>query len=168
MKWRWVLLLGGIFVLAACAANQPITKVSANTYTLYKVDYAGVFGNTVDLRNSVIAEANKFAEQKGKIAVPVSAHTHPLGILGNFASFEYTFRLAEKSDKAAAVIHLAPGSDVVVDGNGRVLDASSSVGQSSQVDTLYSELTKLEKLRKDGLLTESQFQTQKAKLLSTE
>ena len=153
-------------ILSACAANQPITKVGADTYTLYKVDHAGIFGNAIDLRNSVIAKANDFAERKGKIAVPVSAKTHPMGILGDFASFEYTFRLADKNDKAAAAIHFVPGSDVVVDGSGRVLGANSDVGQASQVDTLYSELTKLEKLKEEGLLTDSQFQTQKKKLLS--
>lgn len=162
------LVIGAILtlILSGCAANQPITKIGADTYTLYKVDHAGIFGNSVDLRNSVITRANDFAERKGKIAVPVSAKTHPMGILGDFASFEYTFRLADKNDKAAAAIHFVPGSDVVVDGGGRVLGANSDVGQVSQVDTLYSELTKLEKLKKEGLLTDSEFQTQKKKLLS--
>lgn len=163
------LLASVIFTLflTSCASNQPITKTGTDTYTLYKVDYAGIFGNAIDLRNSVIAKANTFADQQGKIAVPVSAKTHTMnGLPGNFASFEYTFRLVDKNDKAATQIHLVPGSDVVVDGNGMVLGAGSNLSQPSQVDNLYSELTKLEKLKKDGLLTDSEFQTQKQKLLS--
>ena len=153
--------------LASCAGNQPITKIGVDTYTLFNVDHAGIFGNAIDLRNSVIAKANGFAESQGKVAVPVSAKTHSMsGLPGDFASFEYSFRLADTNDKAAAQIHLVPGSDVVVDGSGRVIDANAGGGQASQVDKLYSELTKLEKLKKEGLLTDAEFQAQKQKLLS--
>jgi hypothetical protein len=150
--------------LAGCAGNQPITKLGADTYTMNKVDYSGIFGNIKTFRISVIDEANAFAEREGKIAVPVSAKSIPLGVGQTFASFEYSFRLADKNDKAAAQIHLVPGSDVVVDGSGKVIDAGG--GQASQVDNLYSELTKLEKLKKEGLLTDAEFQAQKQKLLS--
>jgi len=153
-----------VFLLTGCAANQPVQQVGNDEYVLYRVDHAGVFGNPQNLRNSVLSDANAFAEQRGKIAVPISAKTHPVGILGDFGSFQYTFRLADKTDKYAATIHLLPDSDVVVDGNGKVLPGKNAQSPID-VDRMYSELTKLEKLKDEGIISPDEFETQKKRIL---
>lgn len=158
--------------LAACATNPPIQQIGLSEYTLYRVDHAGVFGNATDLRNSVLADANAFAAAQGKIAVPVAAKSHPVGILGDFASFQYTFRLANKSDKAAAEIHLLPGTDVVVDGNGKILDGkvdakgATAAPAGDRVDRIAADLAKLQKLRADGVITQAEFEAQRTRVLS--
>lgn len=162
-----------LLVAAGCATNQPVQQIGTNMYTLYRVDQAGIFGSATALRNSVLTEASAFAARQGKIAVPISAKSHPMGILGDFASFQYTFRLADRSDKAAAAIHLIPGTDVVVDGSGKVLQSNSDGGTAAstvstdRVDRMAADLTKLEKLKAQGIITPDEFDAEKKRILAS-
>lgn len=63
--------------MAGCATNPGIVKLGPNTYTLYKADHAGIFGNADLMRSDVIGQANAYAESQGKIALPIAAKTHP-------------------------------------------------------------------------------------------
>lgn len=179
---RWVPILSvalasvASLALSGCATNQPVQQIGANEYTLYRVDHAGVFGSATALRNSVLTDANAFAAARGDIAVPISAKSHPVGILGDFAWFRYTFRLAKKTDKTAAAIHLIPGTDVVVDGRGEVLGSSAigggvtlpaQAGDGDRVERMASDLRTLESLRAQGIITQAQFETERQKVLAS-
>jgi hypothetical protein len=177
--WRRTLSAIGAAVAllfaAGCATNQPVQQIGPGEYTLYRVDRAGIFGNATALRNSVLADASAFAAKQGKIAVPISAKSHPMGILGDFASFQYTFRLADKSDKAAAAIHLMPGTDVVVDGNGKVVQGGgnggitappASAASTDRVDRMAADLTTLEKLKAQGIISQAEFDAEKKRILA--
>jgi hypothetical protein len=159
--------------MVGCATNQPVQQIGPGEYTLYRVDHAGIFGNATALRNSVLRDASAFAADQGKIAVPVSAKSHPMGILGDFASFQYTFRLADKSDKAAAAIHLIPRTDVVVDGSGKVLsgsdnsDAAAPSASTDRVGRMASDLTTLEKLKEKGIINQAEFDAEKKRILAS-
>ncbi len=161
-----VILLLTIF-MAGCATNPGIVKTGSGTYTLYKVDYGGIFGNAELLRNGVIAEANAFAESRGKIALPIAAKSHHMsGLPADFASFEYQFRLIDKNDHATIRTHLIPGSDVVADDAGKVVGDTYTKSQSEKPMDRYDELNKLDDLRKRGVISEAEFEAQKKKLLS--
>lgn len=140
-------------VLGGCS-NPSIVQLSPDTYRLAKDDHAGIFGNRHSLGADVIKEANAFAEKQGKLAIPVSVEDKPVGVLGNWASFSYTFRLVDKDDPAAKEIRpFTSYSDVITrDGTAKNPD-------------LYTELTKLDELRKKGLITDAEFEAQKQKLL---
>ena len=75
--------------------------MSPGLYELARADHGGIFGNKDALKSSVIRDANKFAEEKGKVAVPVSAKEHPVGILGDWASYEYVFKVVDKNSSEA-------------------------------------------------------------------
>jgi hypothetical protein len=161
-----VMLFLSIF-MAGCATNPGIVKLGSDTYTLYKVDHAGIFGNANMLRNDVINDANTFAESQGKIAIPVAAKSHGMsGLPADFASFEYQFRLIDKNDHTTTRTHLIPGSDVVADDTGRVVGDAPTQAQSVKPMDRYDELIKLDDLRKKGIISEAEFETQKKKLLS--
>ena len=72
--------------------NPGIVQISPDTYMLSRDDHAGIFGNKNALKAGVIRDANAFAESRGKIAIPISAKEHPVGVMGDWASFEYQFR----------------------------------------------------------------------------
>jgi hypothetical protein len=55
------------------------------------------------LRSSVIRDANAFAESQGKVAIPVAAREHPTGILGDWASYQYDFKIVDKDSPEAKV-----------------------------------------------------------------
>ena len=155
------ILFVAIFLLGC--ANPGIVKLSPDTYILLRADRAGIFGNTAKLKASVIKDANKFAESMGKVAIPLSTNETPV-YPGHFATFEYQFRVVDKNDPEAKRTHLIPRSDVVIEKNEKVdVDINTEESKSESIDT-YTELIKLDDLRKRGIITEAEFETEKAKI----
>ena len=68
---------------------------------LTREDHAGMFGSKSALKAGVIRDANVFAQKQGKIAIPISAKEHPMGILADWASFELTFKVVDENDPEA-------------------------------------------------------------------
>lgn len=152
-----------VLVLTACA-NAGVVQVAPDTYLLSKQDNAGIFGNFPRFKTEVIQEANDFATGKGKVAIPVTMNETPAGP-GRFATFQYQFRLVEASDPAAQRVTLTKQPDVLIESKSRsTSDVNVRTPQAQSVD-LYSELIKLDDLRKRGILTETEFDAQKTKLL---
>jgi len=150
------------FVLTACA-NPGIVEISPDTYVLFRDDHGGIFGNAGALRVDVIRDANKFAKSKGKIAVPVSSTFTPIGNrAGQWASFEYQFRVVNKEDKEAVRTSLKKRADHVVDQNVKI----DIYSKSTQVAKgTYSELIKIHDLLEKGIISKAEFETMKAKIL---
>jgi hypothetical protein len=86
-----------MMMFSGCA-NPGIVQVSANTYILSREDHAGIFGSASRLKAGVIRDANAFAAKQGKVAVPISAKEHQMGVMADWASFEYQFKLLAKDD----------------------------------------------------------------------
>ncbi len=98
------LILAFCFTLlfAACA-NPSAVQISPGIYQLGRADHGGIFGNKDALKAGVIRDANTFADGQGKVAIPISAKEHPVGIMGDWATFEYTFRVLGKDDPEAHI-----------------------------------------------------------------
>jgi len=78
-------------LLCGCGIPEP-TKIGPNLYSIYKRDTAGIFGNPQKMQSDVIAKANTFAAQQGKIAAPAGSSFTPMGLgPGQFAAFDYRF-----------------------------------------------------------------------------
>jgi len=92
--------LVALLLLVGCV-NPGIVEISPGVYYLTRNDHAGIFGNPDRLKAGVISDANLFAAKQGKLAIPISSMAKPIGILGDWASFEYTFRLVDMDDPAA-------------------------------------------------------------------
>ncbi|ALO34514.1 hypothetical protein CMT41_07145 [Colwellia sp. MT41] len=149
-------------VLTACA-NPGVVEISPDTYVLFRDDHGGIFGNAGALRADVIRDANKFAKSKGKIAIPVSSTYTPIGNgPGQWASFEYQFRVVNKEDEEAVRTSLKKRADHVVDQNVKI-DINSKYTQTTK-DT-YSELIKINDLLEKGIISKAEFETMKAKIL---
>lgn len=110
-------------------------------YTMYKVDRRGIFGSSKEMRKKVIRKANEFAAKHRKKLEEVSYHAHPMGILADWATFTYVFKLVPINKKEAEI---------------------------KKTDDKYDKLEKLGKLRDDGILTEEEFQKEKKKILNEE
>ena len=107
-----LVIIGLAAVLAVGCANPGIVQLSPNTYMLAREDHAGIFGNESALKAEVIRDANAFAEKKGKIAIPISAKEHPMGILGDWASFELTFKVVDENDPEARGTNILTSSSM--------------------------------------------------------
>ena len=97
MKNMTFQLFGILILLIATGCRNPeIVQISPDTYLLTKEDHAGIFGSRSKLKADVITQANKFATMQGKIAIGISEREHPVGIMGDWASFEYRFKVVSK------------------------------------------------------------------------
>lgn len=178
MKRRiWIAALFAVAgLLVSGCANPPIVPLGSDTYILSREDHAGIFGSMAKLKAGVISDANTFAASKGKVAVPVSVREKPVGNSpGDWATFEYQFRLLDPDSPEAKrgslnadrqVLPVRPNASVQ---SSQSISADVSVAhdqpQSEAPKDIYSELIKLEDLRKRGILTQEEFEVQKAKLL---
>jgi hypothetical protein len=156
----------GMILLCFGCQNPGIVQLSPNTYMLSRDDHAGVFGNFGALKAGVIRDADAFAESKGKVAVPITSKEHPVGVLGNWASFEYQFMLLDKNDPRASGVSLAPRPDLVIEKTDNINANVHTKDDTEKSPDLYTELTKLDDLRKKGIITDAEFDAQKQKLLN--
>ena len=148
-------------VLAGCATAE-IIPMGTDTYMISQTSAGGAFKAMGSLKAEVMKRANAFAESKGKVAIPIASKESP-AYPGHMPNFEYQFRLVDKDDPRASGGALLPRADVVIENNIKTPPAPSSV-EPARSD-LYTELTKLDDLRKKGIITEAEFEAQKQKLL---
>lgn len=161
---RLVGLLLLICAMAGCAANPGIVEMSPGTYILSREDKGGIFGNPSAMHAAVIEEANKFAASKGMVVIPIT--THETGLYpGHFATFDYQFRLVAPDSPDAKSTPMIQRPDVVVEQTERkTVDVHANA--TAAAPDVYTELLKLDDLRKKGIITEAEFQAQKAKILA--
>ncbi|MFZ3090638.1 MAG: SHOCT domain-containing protein [Nitrospirota bacterium] len=168
MNKTWLgslILLLFALILSGCFASNMV-QLSPDTYMIRVEDHGGIFAfNRGKLKSSAIQQANDFAASKGKIAIPVAIDSHPVGILGDWAAVEYQFRVVSKDDPEAKRTSLTPRPDIVIEKTSEISADIEIKDQTEKTKDVYTELIKLDDLRKKGIITEAEFETQKRKLL---
>jgi hypothetical protein len=159
--------LAAALCLSGCK-SPGIVQISPDTYMITKEDHRGIFGagSRAKLKTETIREANAFAESKGKIAIPISVKDHPMGVMGDWASVEYQFKVVDKNDPEARRTSLVPRADFVIEKTEKISADVRTKDDTDKKPDLYTELTKLDDLRKKGLITDAEFESEKQKLLS--
>jgi|GEM_PF-439261 len=193
-SWAVGMALAWVACLAAGCMSPGVVKVSADTYKLSRVDPGGVFADAAAMRAAVVDEANAFARSRGMIAVPVSLTEDTMRV-GHLSTVDYEFRLAapgepaptaagpaarpavpEPQPAALAPPPVEPARQPVIARDQRApatVDAPAAGTAAAKADDkveakpdLYTELIKLDELRKRGILTEAEFQALKTKLIA--
>ncbi len=154
--------------LLGCATPDP-SMISPGVYIISRTSAAGsIMANMAQLKSDTIQAANKFAESKGKVAVAVSLREERP--IPGFPLVEYQFRLVEPGSIPDSAVTLQRAPDAIIQRTDNVTIKSQPIPfkeqPKEQPKDLYSELLKLEDLRKRSLITEKEFQEQKRKLLS--
>ena len=150
--------------ITVCAAEPDVLQISPDTYMITRTSKAGMFANMSKLKSKVIKQANDFAASQGKIVIPISERQRRPN--PGFPSYEYQFRIVDPDDPEAKRTALEAGPDAVVQSNQNI-DADVRVVDDSGTKTdLYTELIKLDDLRKKGIITDAEFEDLKKKLLS--
>jgi hypothetical protein len=147
--------------LVGCASTG-IIKISPDTYMISKERW-GL--STVGIKADVFKQANAFASSQGKVMIPLTFNERQVAF-GQYPTVELQFRLVDKDAPEAKGAYLTKSPDVVIKSDDTLksnVDVHSE--GSDQSSDLYTELTKLDDLRKKGILTEDEFQAQKKILL---
>ena len=155
-----------VLVLAGCT-TPGVVHLSPDTYLISRTDEAGIFGNASKMKTDAIRDANSFAASQGKIAIPISSTFTPMVevVAHNLASFDYEFRVVSKDDPEAKRTSLIPSPTLIETKETISSDVHTKNDTVSKPD-LYSELTKLDDLRKKGIITNEEFGSEKKKLLA--
>ncbi|MHB8447375.1 MAG: SHOCT domain-containing protein [Rudaea sp.] len=160
---RAALIASFLGTLAGCASNPAPVQLSPGIYYITREDKGGVFGNAEAMKASVINDANAFAKSQGMVAIPVTTHFTPMYPF-HFATFEYQFKLVAPDSPEAKPTPLTQTPNVRVEQRGRTQVEIHDKSAAPKQD-VYDELSKLDDLRKRGVITDAEFEAQKKKLL---
>jgi hypothetical protein len=161
---------------AACAApgGPGVVRLSPDTYRLSRVDGGGRYADAAAMKEAVINDANAFAHGQGKVAVPVATREETTRV-GHLSTIDYDFRLVAPGDPTPRATepvprsNAAPGAPALKTAEPPSIakpDVVQPAGKPAASPDLYTELIRLDDLRKRGILTEDEFQTLKAKILA--
>jgi len=157
----WLALpLGLLAVTCRADPNPEIVSLGHDTYALTRWANNGFTRNTEKLQSQALEDAAAYCAKLHKELKIVSTTTaRPFVPLTGFASAKVVFKALDANDPElhAPVAASAPGAATPV--------VAENAAPRTTTDALYSDLMKLDDLRKRGLLTEEEFQAQKKKLL---
>lgn len=157
----------GLLAMGSARAADDIVQLTQDTYMITRISRAGIFASMANLKNGVIRDANAFAASKGKVAVPLTTKETPVGGPGQWPMFEYQFRIVSPdSSEAQQSGVLVPRADVVIESNQNVTRESPTKADPSQHRDTYTELLKLDDLRKKGIISDAEFESEKRKILT--
>lgn len=153
-----------VLSLGACA-TADVVQISGDTYMISQTSAAGMFVNAGKLKADVIGRANAFAASKNKVAIPVQSEYQPPVPGRSMPSFEYEFRVVDKDDPRAAGMALLKRHDLVIQNDQTLGEDIRTKDVTQHGPDTYTELLKLDDLLKRGIITQSEFDAQKKKLL---
>ena len=151
-----------IAILSGCVSSDVIST-GPDTYM---VSASGVGFATAGVRESVYKKANEFCAAKGLVMVPVSLKVRE-GALGQRPpGADLIFRALKPGDPAIGRPELT-GDDERLATTQRINVSVKSDAKKETSADMYSELLKLDDLKKRGILSEAEFEEQKRKLLQS-
>jgi len=147
---RMASLVGVLLLLSGCASTGVI-RMDQDSYMIGKKDGSPGIGVSLSNKAAVYREANAFCREKG-LEVKTLSETVTPAMPARLGSTELHFKCVSPTEAAQPV---SP-----------VPSKSAEAVKTAPAD-IYEELTKLDELRKKGIITEDEFQARKAKILAT-
>jgi len=149
------------FAISGCTTGSISMPAPGGAYTITKSGTTG-FTPLGVLRKEAYEEASKFAASKGMEAEVISVNEVPAGF-ARWPQVDLRFRLVKEGSRTSGAA-LTVSSQAGHDAMGNPTDTQTTVVVDKEMD-FYSELKKLGELKEKGLLTETEFQKEKKRLL---
>ena len=153
--------------ISVSAAEPEIVQISPNTYLIIKRSRT-IFGNIAKLKISVLKQAHEFAVGQGKVAIPVSDKTTTTTAGEGLPTYEYQFRLVDADSPDAKSTGIESSPDAIIESRKKYGGALTVNQESESKPDLYTELIKLDDLRKKGILSDKEFEQQKKRLMEAQ
>lgn len=154
------LLISICYFFQGCLSSDGVVPISSDTYMIRVEDHGGIFAhNRGKMKGEALRKAKAYADSKNMDVSPVQINEHPVGILGDWAAVEYQFRLVPKGSEKGNGGKLVRPADFISENTQNI-----NINKSGSGD-LYDQLIKLDDLKKRGILTEQEFNSEKQKLL---
>src|SRR5262249_46939356 len=151
-----ILIAGAIF-LAGCASNSGVVPIGQDTFMVSRQAATG-FSGSGTLKAEAFQEANQYCSKLGKSLQVINTHeTSPPYILANFPKAEIQFMCLDAKDPELNRPKLKKEADTVIE----IKQDMRTKDESGKPKDVYTELIKLDDLRKKGIISEAEFEVQK-------
>jgi hypothetical protein len=138
--------------LMGCGTPAPhVVSLGNNTYSVTRASKTGFELGTDELKSEAMQDATGFCAAQGKqLKIVTLTQVKPKFYGQDFAKVKIVFKALDAGDPELKA------DSISADGS----------GGSLTTDQVYSALSKLDDLRKKGILTEDEFEVEKKKVLS--
>jgi hypothetical protein len=161
-------LFGFLTLGARAAATSPVHPLGNDTFEIVRQAGNGFVRDVDKLKSEALEQAAAYCAQQHKELKVLSATADkPKLMFTGYAKARVVFKALNADDPElhAPVATALPASSASYTESAPATSAAMSATPRTATDTLYSDLLKLDDLRKRGILTEEEFQAQKKKLL---
>lgn len=149
-------------LLVGCASNSGVTSIGKDTFLVSRQAATG-FSGSGTLKAEAFQEATQYCERLGKSLQVVNTHeAAPPYIFGNFPKAEIQFMCLDSRDVELGRPKLRKEADSVI----QIKSDVRGRNDPAKATDLYAELVKLDDLRKRGIITDTEFESQKKRILS--
>lgn len=142
------------------ASVSTMESMGDNTFAITRTATSGFDRDVRKFRQEAEQDAAKYCTSQGKVLKVVAVTSDRPHFGGGFASARIIFRALDAGDPALTAVD----TPVPAAGTGQSVATPTGVLPTYAGD-LYSEILKLDDLRKRGLLSDKEFEQQKRKLL---
>ncbi len=149
----------------AVAKDPEIIEISPDTYMIIRDSKAGMFASMDKLKTKVLKQAHEFARSQGKIAIPISERERRPN--PGWPTYEYQFKLVDPDSTEATSTAIESQPDEIVENRNKYSGEVTLRQEQNSKPDLYTELMKLDDLRKKGIITEEEFEVEKKELLES-
>lgn len=146
-------------LLVACAATNEIVPIGKDTYIVSGWGKSPGGYSGAEVKAAAIREASKFCISQGRQVQVVSSSQRDMSF-GINATAELQFMCLNTSDTDYSRAPVKREADTAID-----VRTDTKITADRPTKSIYDELLKLDELRKRGIITEAEFETQKLKLL---
>lgn len=145
------------------ASVSKLESMGDNTFAITRTATSGFDRDVRKFRQEAEQDAVQYCTSRGKMLKVVAVTSDRPHFGGGFASARIIFRALDAGDPALTTAE-TPVPAAAAPGAGQSVAAPTGVLPTYAGD-LYSEILKLDDLRKRGLLSDKEFEQQKKKLL---
>jgi hypothetical protein len=144
--------------LLGCATKSAVVSMGDGTYTVTRTAETAFSRDTEEMTAKAKEDATHYCAAQGKEMKVLDVVVDKPFYATGYASAKVVFRAVNpgEADLPSAPVAVA----------GARYAAPVAVSQKQVTDDLYAQLTKLDDLRKKGILTDEEFQAEKKKILS--
>ena len=149
-------------LFTGCASNSGVVPIGKDTFMVSRQAATG-FSGSGTLKAEAFQEASEYCQNIGKSLQVVNTYeAAPPYILANFPKAEIQFMCLDQKDVELNRPKLKKEADTVIEIKNKVTTKDEPIKSNNT----YTELIKLDDLRKKGIITETEFNEQKRKLLT--
>jgi hypothetical protein len=150
-----------VLISSGCASNSGVVSIGEDTFMVSRQAATG-FSGSGTLKAEAFAEATSYCKRLGKALQVINTYeAKPPYILANFPKAEVQFMCLDKGDNELARPKLKERADNVVE----IKAESKIIVESNKEIDVYSELVKLNDLLTKGIISQSEFELLKQKIL---